>query len=50
MDNYAENLYIVNGEDADKAHGAMYWTYEQYLSAHQNMQRKIERLKRVKNK
>lgn len=50
LDNYAENAYIVAGEDADRARGVDHWTYEQYLLAHQNMEKKIERIKRARKK
>jgi hypothetical protein len=48
MDNFEENAYIVCNEDADKAKDVKFWTYEQYLMAFENMNRKIARLERLK--
>jgi hypothetical protein len=50
MDNYEENAYIVSGEDAHKAKEVGGWTYEQYLTAFQNMEKKIQRIEKARKK
>ncbi len=50
MDNQEENAYIVSGEDSHQAKQVQNWTYEQYLKALENMNRKISRLEKAKNK
>ena len=46
LDNYAENAYIVCNEDSEKAKEVAHWTYEQDLTAFENMSRKISRIER----
>ena len=47
---FVANAYIVSGEDSHQAKQVPNWTYEQYLTALENMNRKISRLEAQKNK
>jgi hypothetical protein len=50
LENFSESAYILAGEDSVKAKEIMYWTTEQYFEAMQNMDKKVERIRREKKK
>ena len=50
FDKYNENAYIVSGEDSHLANQVQNWTVEQYYTALVNLDGKIERLRKAKQK